>query len=391
MMRSCGKRSGAELNSKACEVPDVGVSEPPREPQLPRRQFLSHVGGLTALAATGLLCKGRAWAGYPGAPTGWIDIHSHYAPPDWVSVITSNQGRGMLGNTSFLNTFKGWTPAKSIEQMDAAAIATSIVSLTTPGIWFGDSVASVDATRQLARQCNDYVARMVADFPGRFVLFAALPLPDVDASLREIEHALDTLKADGFGLLSHYSETYGEKLLGDPAFAPVFEELNRRKAVVYVHRKISAEPYEIFGWDVHRTILSLLKPNSAGAESGFSPRFPEIKFIFCDAGGTMPFLVRRSTAPTSPPGTAADSGNVLPKAVREFYYGTGRSNNAGTMSALKQIVPISHILFGTDYPFARVADEARGLRECGVFSAEELQAISRNNALALLPRLKAQS
>jgi predicted TIM-barrel fold metal-dependent hydrolase len=390
-MKSCGKSWSDEVNGKACEVPDVGVSENHREPQLPRRQFLSHVGGLTALAATALLCKGRAWAEAPPAPTGWIDIHSHYAPPNWVNFIAANQGRGMLGNTSFLSTFKGWTPARSIEQMDAAGIATSIVSLTTPGIWFGDSVASVDATRQLARQCNDYGAKMVADFPGRFGLFAALPLPDVDGSLREIEYALDTLKADGFGLLSHYSETYGEKLLGDPAFAPVFEELNRRKAAVYVHRKISAEPYEIFGWDVHRTILSLLKANAAIAGSGFSPLFPEIKFIFCDAGGTMPFLVRRSTAPTSPAGTAADSAHGLPKAVREFYYGTGRSNNAGTMSALKQIVPISHILFGTDYPFARVTDEARGLRKCGVFNAEELQAVSRNNALALLPQLKTQS
>jgi len=379
------------LNGKINEVSDVNASRTVRVPELPRRRFLSHVGGLAALAATALLCKGRAWAATPGAPAGWVDIHSHYAPPDWVSVITSNQGRGMLGNTSFLSAFKGWTPAKSIEQMDAAGIATSIVSLTTPGIWFGDSVTSLDATRQLARQCNDYGAKMVADFPGRFGLFAALPLPDVEGSLREIEYALDTLNADGFGLLSHYSETYGEKLLGDPTFAPVFEELNRRKAVVYVHRKISAEPYEIFGWDVHRTILSLLKPNAAGAETGFSPRFPEIKFIFCDAGGTMPFLVRRSTAPTNSTGISADSENGLPKAVREFYYGTGRSNNAGTMSTLKQIVPVSRILFGTDYPFARVANEAGGLQKCGVFTAEELKAISRNNALALIPRLKAQS
>ena len=128
----------------------------------------------------------------------------------------------------------------------------------------------MDATRQLARQCNDYGAKMAADFPGRFGLFAVLPLPDVEGSLREIEHALDTLRADGFGLLTHYSEIYGEKLLGDPMFAPVFEELNRRKAIVYVHRKISAGPHEIFGWDVHRAILSLLKPAGAGAERRYS-------------------------------------------------------------------------------------------------------------------------
>jgi hypothetical protein len=151
---------------KSKEMADPNGNGTVGDSRVPRRRFLSQAAGLTALAATALLCKGRAWAGSPGAPRGWIDIHSHYGPPDWVSVITSNQGRGMLGNTSFLSTFRGWTPAKSIEQMDAAGIATSIVSLTTPGIWFGDSVTSVDATRQLARQCNDYGAKMVADFPG---------------------------------------------------------------------------------------------------------------------------------------------------------------------------------------------------------------------------------
>ena len=73
--------------------------------------------------------------------------------------------------------------------------------------------------------------------------------------------------------------------------------------------------------------------------------------------------------------------------MRTFYYGTGRSNNPGTLSALKQVVPASHILFGTDYPFSRVADEARGLQKCGVFDAAELQAVSRGNAIILIPRL----
>ncbi|MGD0962576.1 MAG: amidohydrolase family protein [Candidatus Acidiferrales bacterium] len=223
-------------------------------------------------------------------------------PTAWVGVIGTKKTLGVLGNADIVGAFKDWTPAKSIGQMDRAAIATSIVSITTPSVWFGDNESPVDATRHLARQCNDYGAKTAADFPGRFGLFALLPLRDVEGSLREIEYALDTLQADGFGLLSHYGQIYGDKLLGDPAFAPVFEELNRQKAIVYVHRKISAGPYEIFSWDVHRAILSLLKPPVTGAERGYSARFADIRFIFCDAGGTMPFLVRRNTAPTGAAG-----------------------------------------------------------------------------------------
>jgi 6-methylsalicylate decarboxylase len=392
-----GKMSLRANMKNVNEVRNADCTAPTHSERLHRRLFLSQLGGLAALSTAAVILKGDLWAGAPPSTPELIDIHTHYAPPDWVSEVASKQGRGMLGNTSFLNTFKSWTPARSIEQMDQAGIATSFVSITTPGIWFGEDVSTVEGTRRLARQCNEYGTKMASDFPGRFGLFASLPLPDVDGSLREIDYAIDTLHADGFGLLSHYSETYGEKLLGDPAFAPVFEELNRRKAIVYVHRKIAAEPYEIFGWDVHRTILSLLKSSGTGArtEGLFAPRFPEIRFIFCDAGGTMPFLVQRSTAPSSAagPSSAAETApaaaeNTLLGAIRKFYYGTGRSNNTGTISALKQVVPVSHILFGTDYPFARVADEARGLQNCGVFDAAELQGVSRDNTIALIPRLR---
>jgi predicted TIM-barrel fold metal-dependent hydrolase len=358
---------------------------------LSRRRILVDIGGLAALAGTALLVGREVWPQEPNAKQNRVDIHSHYAPPAWATVVGANKSKGLFGSANPLGFFKDWTPAKSIEQMDQAGVATSILSITTPGVWFGQKESTVNETRRLARDCNNYGAKMVADFPRRFGLFAVLPLPDVEGSLREIAYALDTLKADGFGLLSHYSETYGEKLLGDPAFMPVFEELNRRNAIVYVHRKISPEPYEIFGWDVHRTILSLLKSTGTGygAESGGAPRYPNVRFIFSHAGGTMPFLVERSTEPANAGAVAGvEAENGMLNELRRFHYDTGHSNNIRTLSALKQIIPISQVLFGTDYPYARVPDEVKGLQECGVFNAGELQAIDHENALSLLPKYR---
>jgi predicted TIM-barrel fold metal-dependent hydrolase len=359
---------------------------------LPRRQFLAEIGRLAVLAGGLLQSESKLYAQTSNAIQNRIDIHSHYAPSAWAKVVGDKKSRGMFGNANPLRPFKDWMPAKLIEQMDQAGVVTAVLSITTPGIWFGEKESPVDATRRLARECNDYGAKMVTDFPRRFGLFAVLPLPDVEGSLREIEYALDTLKADGFGLLSHYSEIYGEKLLGDPAFAPVFEELSRRNAIVYVHRKISPEPYEIFGWDVHRTILSLLKPvgSGLGAESGGSARYPSVRFIFSHAGGTMPFLVERSNAPTKADAASAAPApqSALLNQLRGFHYDTGHSNNSRTMAALKQIIPVSQVLFGTDYPYTKVSDEADGLQESGVFDAEELRAIYRGNALSLLPKYR---
>ena len=120
-----------------------------------------------------------------------------------------------------------WTPAHSIAAMDRNGIATAVTSMSAPGLWFGNS----DTTVQLARHCNEYAADLRRDHPGRFGMFASLPLPNIAASLREIEYSLDTLKADGIGLMTNCDGRYP----GDAAFAPIFDELNRRKAVVYFH------------------------------------------------------------------------------------------------------------------------------------------------------------
>lgn len=287
-------------------------------------------------------------------------------------------------NTKKTQGYQVWqpyTPAKAIEDMDRGGVATSFLSVTTPGIWFGDK----EETRRMARELNEYGAKTVADYKNRFGLFAVLPLPDVEASLREIEYAFDTLHADGIGLLS----SYGNRWHGDPEFAPVFAELNRRRSVVYTHASappccqnlqpgINETTIE-YNTDTSRTIISLI-------ESGRATECPNIRFIFSHAGGTMPSLAGRFL------GSAASAESLAHPAkhnsrlyhLRRFYYDTAGSANPVQMVSLKMIVPVSQIVFGTDFPFGSSAATAQSLRNCG-FTPEELRGIDRENAVAILP------
>ena len=212
-----------------------------------------------------------------------IDVHHHILPPDYVATV----GDDRIGPLILAGRTPEWTPAMSVEAMDRNGIATAVTSISAPGLWFGDNEESV----RLARLCNEYAASIRRDHPGRFGVFASLPLPDVDASLAEIEYALDTLGADGIGLLT----SYGDRYPGDPAFAPVFDELDRRGAAVYFHPtnapcsqclpEIPAATLD-FPFDTTRAVVSLLY-------SGTFARCRDIRFIFSHAGGTVPFLAER--------------------------------------------------------------------------------------------------
>ena len=341
----------------------------------PRRRFLQSAAALGAgalLPAAGARAQG-AGAAKP-APFR-IDIHHHLLPPKYVAELPS--------------LVKGenpppWTPARSLEDMDKNAIAVSMLSLMQPQVWFGD----VALGRRLARECNDYAATVVRDYPGRFGIFATLPLPDTEGSLKEIEYALDTLKADGFGLMTSYAGTY----LGDPKVWPVLEELNRRKAVVYNH-PLAVEccrnpipQYMVnsaieYATDTSRTIASLLF-------SGAAARFPDIKWIHSHGGGTMPMLWQRYIRQEA---TLKNKKDIVPNGVlhevKRFYYDTAQANSPGALAALLKLVSTSQVMFGTDFPYRPGSEVVEGLTSYG-FSAADLQAIDRGNALRLMPRLK---
>jgi predicted TIM-barrel fold metal-dependent hydrolase len=336
---------------------------------LQRRRFLT---GLAALGA-GAVLPGCQSAGQGRAPSR-IDVHHHLAPPGFIKEIVARK----TGQRPLME----WTPAKSVAEMDKAGIATAITSISEPGVWYGDSAAA----RTLARECNEFGARMARDYPGRFGQFASLPIPDVEGSLREIEHALDVLKADGICLLT----SYGGKYLGDPAFAPVMDELNRRKAVVYTHpvradccRNLIpgvGENVIELGTDTARTITSLLV-------SGTTARCPDIRFIFSHAGGTLPALAGRIVqlhAANKNFAKHAPEGPIA--ALGKLYYDTANAANPWALAPLLKLVPISQVVFGSDYPLRSAEASVKAMTELG-FSAADLRAIDRENALALLPRL----
>jgi len=330
-----------------------------------RRTFMS---GLAA-AGAGTLLRAAGSAAKPHR----IDIHHHLFPPSYSAAIVA---QGQPPSPS-------WTPVRSIEEMDKSGIALSVLSLSPPNVVFPDAALN----RRLAREVNEYGAKMVKDYPGRFGLFAVLPLADVEGSLHELEYALDMLKADGIGLMT----SYGDKWLGDAAFAPVWQELNRRKAVVYTHPhtpacceglkdEVGAGTIE-WATDTTRTVASLVF-------SGSASRYPDIRWIFSHGGGTTPFLISRFQVQEA---GLKDKDKRVPKGFRfelqKFYYDTAQANHPGALAALLKLVGPSQVVFGTDYPYRTGSEVIEGLA-AQRFTAKDLHAIDRDNALRLLPQLK---
>jgi predicted TIM-barrel fold metal-dependent hydrolase len=342
-----------------------------------RRQIIA---GAAALGASALLPRAAA-AQAPQKPYR-VDTHYHFFPPDYLEPLAEWGRRS--GFTGLQGPQANWSVAKALEEMDRTQTATGVLSISTPGVWFGDAAQA----RKVARLCNDFGARMMHDHPGRFGLFAATPMPDVEGTLHEIAYALDTLKADGIGFMT----SYGDKWPGDPAYLPVFEELNRRKAVAYFHPLapnccgalipgMSGSALE-YPYDTGRAAVSLLI-------NGNFARFRDIKWLFSHAGAAIPVLAGRiGNVVRARKDVAQIAPNGVEQELQKLYYDTANSAFPPTMAALMKFVPTAQILFGSDYPYYTIQANVQNMDKIGLDPADR-RAIDRDNALRLLPRLSA--
>ena len=301
-----------------------------------------------------------------------IDVHHHVVPPPWVEAVR----KAKLDNLPMTS----WTPEKSLEDMDKAGTATAILSPMPPQLGFLPPAGAA----QVARESNEWARKLAGDHPGRFGVFAMLPMPNIDESLKEIAYAFDTLKVDGVGVMTNY----GDKWLGYTEFAPVFEELNRRKAVVYTHpmspsccvnlvRGVSDGAVD-WGADTTRTLTNLIF-------SGASAKYNDVNFIFSHGGGVLTAVAERLRIQmvTTPPYKGKFTREMVDHELKRFYYDTAQVANEVTIEALAKLVPVSQIVFGTDFPYRGGTEHVAGL--AARFNASDLAAIERGNALRILP------
>ena len=342
-----------------------------------RRRFLQ---ALAAVGAGAILPGGKliAQAISPSvrAMPGRIDVHHHMFPPFYIKVMEDQ-----LRASGF--TPRPWTPTTSLDMMDKHGVSTAFVSPVQRLVM--DSMSDRgERGRSLARQSNEYCAQMVKDYPGRFGFFAALPLPDTEGSLKEIAYSLDTLKADGIALWTSYMD----KWMGDPSFAPVYEELNRRGAVVFVHparasccRNLAGQSGIIeYDIDTARAIDSLLW-------DGTLAKNPNVRFIFSHSGGAFPILAAR-IIDDFPKTRAANAPNGVDYEFKKLYFDTAHAGRAPALDALKDIVPVSQIMYGSDAPIRNYELTDDWLVQYAGFSEDDWKAINRGNAERLFPRLK---
>lgn len=334
-----------------------------------RRGFMQ----TTALVTGAALLPGTLLAQSKGTAAGRrIDTHFHFYPPE----IANQLGSGA----------KHWSLQAAIDQMGKNGVSSAVFSLSSPpDKWWHEDAETL---RKKVRIINDYAAKMVHDQPKRFGLFGFLSMSDVDGSLKEIEYVLDTLKADGIGI----STNYGDKWPGDPKFAPIFDELNRRKAVVYFHPnaptccghlmpKISPSWIE-YPHDTTRAVLSLLF-------NGSFAKHRDIKFLFSHGGGTIPMLAGRIANSTK---HVKDLATVAPNGVisefQRLHFDTAQAHSAPALAAITKLVPVSQLVFGSDFPYYTEEETVEGLEKWG-FSTADLNKIYYENVHKLVPRLKA--
>jgi predicted TIM-barrel fold metal-dependent hydrolase len=309
--------------------------------------------------------------------SGRIDVHQHLIPPEWQTALGGPVGWPM----------PRWSPRLATDLMDAHGIATGIVSVTAPGVVIHSApgAGTNHPARDLAVAVNDYAAELAADQPKRFGFFASLPLPDVEGALIEARRALDDLRADGIVLLSNV----GDRYLGDPDYDPLWAELDRRGAVVFVHPAQPSlsmltgtpAPMADFVFDTTRTALNMVL-------HGIPRRYPRMKVILAHGGGFVPYAAHRFAALAPHQAKPPLGPEEVLAGLRWFYFDTAMSASPTSLPSLLAFAQPGHVLYGSDWPFAPADVGAYFDRFLDTeLAGATLAEINRNAAERLFPRL----
>ena len=313
-------------------------------------------------------------------PDGLIDFHHHVIPPALTQELADSLG---AGGESRLR-MPAWSKDGMLSFMDDNRIGTAVSSVAV-----NVSSTNIPGTVKMARECNDFLAGLVHDRPDRFGGFGILPLPYIDESIAEIDRILDELSLDGVILSTNYMGTY----LGDPAFDAVFEALERRGALIFVHPTASPDavahtlgiPDFVIDYvaDTTRAIARLHYSNTFA-------RTPSVRYIFSHAGGTVPFIVQRFDlldATQVVPGSEI-RGNARDQ-FRRLHFDTAISFQEPVLALAGDVIGQSQLVFGSDHPFSMdmAAGAATAINSADYLSPEDRDAIGWQNAQRLLPRL----
>ncbi len=313
-----------------------------------------------------------------------IDTHQHHVPEFYKRAL---EGIGVHGSGE--NPWPKWSIEQTIDVLDRNSIAAAVSSISSPGVYFGD----VNFATKLARDCNEFSAKMVGDHRSRIAALGVVPLPDTAAACKEAEHALDTLKLDGISLLTHVGKSY----LGQPEYDEFFAELNRRKAVVFLH-PVRPKQEGLAEYDFPTGTVELPTDTTRAVTNmffhGYPERFADIRFMISHAGGTLPMVIYRIRNMSKKPAVAKRLPKGVDHYLKQMYFDLAQASVPLIQRALEDIADPSRILFGSDYPFSQVGEKViddvlAGIESFDAYDAGRRAMILRDNALALFPRFAA--
>ncbi|MCB0979648.1 MAG: amidohydrolase [Ilumatobacteraceae bacterium] len=309
---------------------------------------------------------------------GPIDVHAHFLPEGYRAALRE-AGHDQPDGFPFIPE---WSAAEHVAMMDRQGIATSMLSISSPGVHLDGGLLTADLTREV----NEAGRRAVVDQPGRFGLFASLPLPDVDATLAEIAHCTDHLEADGFAVLTNVGGIY----LGAPEWEPVFAELDRRRSRLFIHPTSPPcwehtslgrpRPMVEFLFDTTRAVVDLVL-------NGVVARYPGVEIIVPHAGAMLPMIADRVAAFTRL--LAVGSEVDVLRDLGRLHFDLAGHPIPRQLDAVVTLTTLDHLHYGSDYPFT--PEFAVEMARDRLLSAGDgtLHERLRANTLRLFPRLAA--